>query len=148
MGPAGPETGPLPLVQPNDRERRTPTGLSVLSLPRISGAMRAGARVLVAVADVSTNDRLVSELLELGVDPTPAFSDAETIGALASEKFDALIAEQASEEASEPLRRWLKAHFKGVVVFVQSYDDATRDEEAAEAAILLAKALRKAGMLG
>jgi hypothetical protein len=143
-----PEVGPSPLAPSNDRKYRSANGLSVLSRLRVGRAMRAGARVLVAVADVTTNDRLVNELLELGVDPTPVFSDTEAITALAGEEFDALIAEETSEEASERLRRWLKAHFKGVVVFVHSYDDASRDEEAAEAAVLLAKALRKAGMLG
>jgi len=110
--------------------------------------MREGAKVLVVASDVYSNDRLVGELLELGFDPTPVFSVEEAVALLGNEHFDALLVQEGIAETSEPLRRWLKAHFRGVVVFVHSYDHDEAGEKAAEAAVLLQKALLKAGMRG
>jgi len=75
-------------------------------------------RVLVVCSDISQSDRIVEELSEIGLEPSPAFSAGEAVGRLVRESFDAVVVDQRVEEGMPNLRRWLKAKYSGVVVLL------------------------------
>jgi hypothetical protein len=74
--------------------------------------------VLLVCADLERSDRIVSELDEHDVDPLAVYSVGEAVGILSREPFEAVVVDEDLEEGLAGLREWLKAKFRGAVVFL------------------------------
>lgn len=107
---------------------------------------RRSPRVLLLCGDLQTSDRLVDELLELGMDPVQAFSSSDAIETLTAGSVDAVVMGDMAEDEGLPLLEWQLRRFKGVAVHM---GEATEPDEASARVVGgLLTGLANAGRLG
>ena len=90
------------------------------------------SRVLVVSSHLPRSDRIIGELTEVGLEPTPAFSAGEAVGLLSSEPFEALVIDEGLEEGIGSLLRWVGEKYKGVVVSLPALESSPIDDDAIE----------------
>jgi DNA-binding response OmpR family regulator len=91
-------------------------------------------RVLVVCADLRQSDQIMNELVDAGLDATPAFTADEALGQLADFRFEAVVLAEDIDDGMVGLLRWMGKRHKGLVVTLPERRDEAVDGEVAERA--------------
>jgi DNA-binding response OmpR family regulator len=100
---------------------------------RVGPGMSA-PRVLVVCADLRQSDLIMNELIDAGLDATPAFTADEALGLLADHRYEAVVLAEDLEDGMVGLLRWMGKRHKGVVVTLPERKGEDADEAVSETA--------------